>query len=62
MDDTIIAKLTSGRVASREEILNDFDCVIMPKPLVKDLAQIHEGSIVGLGALRTAKRDYSNIH
>lgn len=46
MDDSTIAKLTSGRVASREEILNNFDCVIMPKPLVKDLAQVHEGAIV----------------
>ncbi|MCK4643569.1 NAD(P) transhydrogenase subunit alpha, partial [bacterium] len=32
MDDYTIAKLTSGRVASREEILKDYDCVIMPKP------------------------------
>ena len=46
MDDKIIAKFTSGRVASRKEILNDFDCVIMPKPLVKDLEEIHEGAIV----------------
>jgi len=46
MDDNTIAKLTSGRVASREEILNDYDCVIMPKPLVEDLAQVHEGTIV----------------
>jgi len=46
MDDNTIAKLTSGRVASREEILNNFDCVIMPKPLVEDLAQVHEGAIV----------------
>ncbi len=44
--DSTIAKLTSGRVASREEILNNFDCVIMPKPLPEDLAQIHEGAIV----------------
>ncbi|MCK4812817.1 MAG: NAD(P) transhydrogenase subunit alpha, partial [Candidatus Marinimicrobia bacterium] len=35
MDDSTIAKLTSGRVASREEILNNFDCIIMPKPLVE---------------------------
>jgi len=46
MDDSTIAKLTSGRVASREEILNDFDCVIIPKPLVEDLAQVREGAIV----------------
>jgi alanine dehydrogenase len=46
MDDKIIAKLTSGRVVSREEILTGFDCVIMPKPLVKDLSEIHEGAIV----------------
>ena len=42
----ILAKLTSGRVASREEILSNFDCVLMPKPLAKDLAQIREGTIV----------------
>ncbi len=46
MDDNSIAKLTSGRVASREEILKDFECVIMPKPLMEDLAQVHEGAIV----------------
>ncbi len=46
MDDTIIAQLTSGRVVSREEVLNTFDCVIMPKPLVEDLTQIHESAIV----------------
>ena len=46
MDDKIIAKLTSGRVASRKEILSGFDCVIMPKPLVEDLSEIHEGAIV----------------
>lgn len=46
MDDSTIAKLTSGRVASREEILNNFDCIIMPKPLVEDLARVHEGAIV----------------
>jgi len=46
MDDAIIAKLTSGRVGSRKEILNDFDCVIMPKPLAKDLNEVHDGAIV----------------
>jgi len=46
MDDSTIAKLTSGRVGSREEILKDFDCVIMPKPLEEDLSQVHEGAIV----------------
>ena len=46
MENDILAKLTSGRVACREEILSNFDCVLMPKPLAKDLAQIREGSIV----------------
>lgn len=46
MDDNILAKLTSGRVASRENILKGFDCVLMPKPLAKDLSQVREGSIV----------------
>ena len=46
MNDNAIAKLTSGRVASREEILNNFDCVLIPKPLAEDLKQVHEGAIV----------------
>lgn len=46
MGNDILAKLTSGRVACREEILSKFDCVLMPKPLAKDLAQIREGTIV----------------
>ncbi len=46
MDDKAIAALTSGRVASREEILNNFDCVLMPKPLAEDLKQVHKGAIV----------------
>jgi alanine dehydrogenase len=46
MDDDAISKLTSGRVASRKEILNNYDCVLMPKPLVEDLAQVHKGAIV----------------
>ena len=46
MTDKIIAKLTSGKVASREEILNDFDCVIMPKPLEEDLSELHKGAIL----------------
>lgn len=46
MDDSTLAKLTSGRVASREEILKGFDCVIIPKPLVKDLSQVGEGVCV----------------
>ena len=46
MGNDILAKLTSGRVACREEILSNFDCVLMPKPLAKDLAQIRAGTIV----------------
>ena len=46
MDDDTLAKLTSGRVASKEEILTGFDCVLIPKPLVKDLYQVQEGAIV----------------
>lgn len=46
MNDNTLAKLTSGRVASRKEILNGFDCVLMPKPLAKDLSQVREGAIV----------------
>ena len=46
MADSELAKLTSGRVATRKEILNDFDCVIMPKPLIEDLAEVHKDAII----------------
>jgi len=46
MDDNTLAKLTSGRVASREKILKGFDCVLIPKPLAKDLSQVRAGAIV----------------
>jgi len=46
MDNNTLAKLTSGRVACREKILKDFDCVLIPKPLAKDLFQVREGAIV----------------
>ncbi|MFC1547331.1 N(5)-(carboxyethyl)ornithine synthase [Candidatus Neomarinimicrobiota bacterium] len=46
MDDNTLANLTSGRVDSRKEILKSFDCVLMPKPVAKDLSQVHEGAIV----------------
>ncbi len=46
MTDGELANLTSGRVANSHEILNNFDCVLMPKPLAEDLAQVKEGSLV----------------
>ena len=46
IDDAKIASLSSGRVASRKEIFDDFDIVLIPKPLAADLEQIHEGAIV----------------
>ncbi len=46
VDDHTLAKLTSGRVASREEILKVCDCVLMPKPIAKDLSEIREGATV----------------
>ncbi len=46
MNDDTIAKLTSGRVASKEEILKGFDCVLMPKPLVEDLYQVQDSATV----------------
>ena len=46
MDDNTLAKLTSGRVASREEIFKGFDCVLIPKPLAQDLDQVQDGAIV----------------
>ena len=46
VDDKTLAGLSSGRVALRDEILNDFDCVLIPKPLVTDLLEVREGAIV----------------
>ncbi len=46
MDDTRLAKLSSGSVGSRDEIFTDFDIVLIPKPLAADLEQIHPGSII----------------
>ena len=46
VDNHTLAKLTSGRVASREEILKGCDCVLIPKPLAKDLSGVREGATV----------------
>ncbi len=46
VDDNTIAKHTSGMVVGREEILNGFDCILMPKPLAKDLSKVREGAVV----------------
>ncbi len=46
MDDAAMANLTTGQVATREQIIKDFDCVILPKPLAEDLGEIREGAIV----------------
>ena len=44
--DHTLAKYSSGRVASRDEILNEFYCVLIPKPLVVDLSGVREGGVV----------------
>ena len=46
IDDKTLAGLTSGRVALRNEIMNGFDCVLIPKPIVSDLSEIREGTVV----------------
>jgi len=46
VDNHNLAKLTSGRVATREEILKGCDCVLIPKPLAKDLSGVREGATV----------------
>jgi len=46
MADDTLAELSSGRVASREEILSGFDCVLLPKPLAEDLSRVREGATV----------------
>ncbi len=45
-DDSTLANLTSKRVASRQEIFNNFDCVLMPKPLAQDLKEVRKGAII----------------
>lgn len=46
MTDNTLAELSSGRVASREEILGNFECLLLPKPLAEDLSQVKEGTTV----------------
>ena len=46
MTDNTLAELSSGRVASREEILGNFECLLLPKPLAEDLSQVKEGATV----------------
>ena len=46
VDDNTLARLSSGRVGTRAEILNDFDCVLIPKPLVSDLSEMRKGVAV----------------
>ena len=46
MTDDTLAELSSGRVASREEILGNFECLLLPKPLAEDLSQVKEGATV----------------
>lgn len=46
VSDETLAKQTSGKVGTRTEILNDFDSVLMPKPVPQDLEQIKNGAIV----------------
>ncbi|MCP4553430.1 MAG: alanine dehydrogenase [Bacteroidetes bacterium] len=46
VDDNTLARLSSGRVAFRDEILNGFDCVLIPKPLAADLSGVREGAVV----------------
>lgn len=46
MTDATLASLSCGRVATRKEILGDFDCVLLPKPVAEDLSQVKEGATV----------------
>jgi len=46
IDDSTLARLSSGRVAFRDEILNGFDCVLIPKPLATDLSGVREDAVV----------------
>ncbi len=46
MSDRTLAELTSGRVATREEIVTQYEAIIIPKPTASDLSQMKEGSIV----------------
>lgn len=46
VDDSVLAELTSGKVVTRKQIMNNYDCVLMPKPLAEDLSSVKEGTIV----------------
>ncbi len=46
LTDEALARQTSGRVARRSEILNGFDCVLLPKPLPADLQQLRNGALL----------------
>ena len=46
VNDNTLARLSSGRVALRDEILNNFDSVLIAKPLVTDLSEIRKGAVV----------------
>ena len=46
VSDELIARQTSGRVASRQDILATADCIIIPKPIEADLKLVKNGAII----------------
>ncbi len=46
ISDEEIAGQTSGRVASKYELLTTSDCIIMPKPMETDLKLVKSGAII----------------
>lgn len=46
IDDKILAQQTSGLVASHAEIMENFDCVLLPKPVPADLEQLKTGAVL----------------
>lgn len=45
-NDDDLARNSSGRVAGRNEILEKYDCILLPKPVLADFEQVHNGAIL----------------
>jgi len=44
--DDYMARTGSGRLATRNEILEKYDCILLPKPVLPDFEQVHSGAVM----------------